>query len=167
MNTPRSSYLFGTNSTKMQHYWLFHSKALLFLWGLSMLSSCAVLPQNNEGRNYCASLTYFLEQDARLAILDRADSDKIYGYNPTYKCLADCIHNHPEFRLVSHKSQLPKHGRNRYRLELSELNVYSKGDGVALTFICLGDGPSFEVIVVMEDQGPLILNVREFQSNKS
>jgi hypothetical protein len=151
----------------MQHYRLFHSKALLFSCGLSVLSSCAVLPPKNEGRNFCASLTYFLEQDARLAILDRADSDKIYGYNPTYKWLADCIHDHPEFRLVSHKNQLPKHGRNRYRLELSELNVNSKGDGVALTFICLGDGPSYEVIVVMEDQGPVILNVREFQSDKS
>jgi len=150
----------------MQHYWLFHSKALLFLWGLSVLSSCAVLPQKNDHSNYCAALTYFLEQDARLAILDRADSRMVYGYNPSYAWLADCILDYPEFRLVSHKSQLPKQGGNTYRLQLSELNVNSKSDGVALTFIRLDEGPSYEVIVVMEAQGPLILNVREFTSDK-
>ena len=166
INALRSSYLFGRNSTKMQHYWLFCSKALLFLWGLSVLSSCAVLSPKNEGSNYCASLTYFLEQDARLAILDRADSDMVYGYNPSYAWLADCVKDHPKFRLVWHKRQLPKQGGNLYRLEFSELNVNSKGDGVALTFIRLGEGPSYEVIVVMEAQGPLILNVREFTSDK-
>jgi hypothetical protein len=151
----------------MQQYWLFHSKALLLLWGLSVLSSCAVLTHQKTGSNYCASLTYFLEQDARLAILDRADSDTVYCFSDQNKWLADCIQGHPEFQLVPHKSQLPKEGGNAYRLELSELNVNSKGDGVALTFIRLGDGPSYEVLIAMEDQGPLILNVREFTSDKS
>ncbi len=90
----------------------------------------------------------------------------VYGYNPSYAWLADCVKGHPKFRLVSHKMQLPKQGGNIYRLEFSELNVNSKGDGVALTFIRLGEGPSYEVIVVMEAQGPLILNVREFTSDK-
>ena len=150
----------------MSHFPPFPMKALLILWGVNVLSSCAVLTLQKTGSNYCASLTYFLEQDARLAILDRADSDTVYCFSDQNKWLADCIQEHPEFQLVPHKSQLPKEGGNAYRLELSELNINSKGDGVALTFIPLGDGPSYEVLIAMEDQGPLILNVREFTSDK-
>jgi hypothetical protein len=68
---------------------------------------------------------------------------------------------------VGKKSQLPKNGVSSYQLKLSVLNVSKVQDGVLLTFIHLGAGNSYEVIVQIEERGPYILNIREFQFNAS
>lgn len=151
----------------MRHFELFQNKSVHLIWLVCVLSACSVLNNRNHANNYCSALKYFLEQDARLEYLEKGDSNRVSFYSNHYESLVDCLDRDTGVLFVPYKSQLPNYGVNSYQLMMSTLNVTSDGDGVLLTFLHLGEGVSYEVIVQMEERGPYILNVIEFQSDKS
>jgi hypothetical protein len=132
-----------------------------------VLSSCGVAKKRKQHDVYCEALNYFLEQDARLRILKRTDSERIYFYSNHYESIVRCFDQKADVVFVMAKSQLPNNGIHSYQLILSSLNMVNLGDGVLMTFLHLGEGNSYEVIIQMEDSSPRILDVREFQFDKS
>jgi hypothetical protein len=151
----------------MRHFQLFQNKLVQMALLISALTSCSVLNNRKQMNIYCSALSYFLEQDSRLKLLDRGNSDNVSFYSNQFESLDDCLARDIGVLFVGKKSQLPKNGVSSYQLKLSVLNVSKVQDGVLLTFIHLGAGSSYEVIVQIEERGPYILNIREFQFNAS
>ncbi len=152
---------------QMKHYLRFLSNNASFIVCLFFFTSCAVFNESKKNNAFCTSLNYFLEQDARLKLLERDDSGRVHFYTNHYKYLNCFIDRNLDAICVLNRHQLPNDGNDSYQLLLSTLNISNIGDGVHLTFLHLGDGNSFEIIIQIEDKYPRILDVKEFQFDKS